>query len=380
MGKGKKFLSLFLAVAMTVTGVNLGTAPIQTKAAETLSTKYYQEIRGTLAGSGGQDQTDSTIIAVKGNEQTTEGSEFGAPFTSDTASGAYSRGFAGSRVGCLQFTLPDMELGADYANLKKATITLDVKETRNTNESGEFTSIALYQTANPASASAAEAATYAARDNNYGISAVIWGDKKLSQNKKEEGFIEKGKVNFDVTEALKQAYTDGNNKLVLRVHTPHAGFVVYDERAAEANHPLLTIDATTDTSVTINYVDGQNNAIKEPKTVGVKVGSSYTYEVEESERILVKDGKTYNLSVNQNLTITEVSETAANNVVNVLYEEDSLTGPTDNTPIAVTTRVGVAPNLPAKVNATFTSGNKADMDVTWDEVPASSYAKEGTLL
>ncbi len=379
MGKGKKFLSLFLAVAMTVTGVNLGTAPMQTKAAETLSTKYYQEIRGTLAGSGGQDQTDSTIIAVKGNEQTTEGSEFGAPFTSDTASGAYSRGFGSRRVGCLQFTLPDMELGADYANLKKATITLDVKETRNTNESGEFTSIALYQTANPASASAAEAATYAARDNNYGISAVIWGDKKLSQNKKEEGFIEKGKVNFDVTEALKQAYTDGNNKLVLRVHTPHAGFVVYDERAAEANHPLLTIDATTDTSVTINYVDGQNNAIKEPKTVGVKVGSSYTYEVEESERILVKDGKTYNLSVNQNLTITEVSETAANNVVNVLYEEDSLIGPTDNTPIAVTTRVGVAPNLPAKVNATFTSGNKADMDVTWDEVPASSYAKEGNF-
>lgn len=379
MGKGKKFLSLFLAVAMTVTGVNLGTAPMQTKAAETLSTKYYQEIRGTLAGSGGQDQTDSTIIAVKGNEQTTEGSEFGAPFTSDTASGAYSRGFGSRRVGCLQFTLPDMELGADYANLKKATITLDVKETRNTNESGEFTSIALYQTANPASASAAEAATYAARDNNYGISAVIWGDKKLSQNKKEEGFIEKGKVNFDVTEALKQAYTDGNNKLVLRVHTPHAGFVVYDERAAEANHPLLTIDATTDTSVTINYVDGQNNAIKEPKTVGVKVGSSYTYEVEESERILVKDGKTYNLSVNQNLTITEVSETAANNVINVSYEEDSLTGPTDNTPIAVTTRVGVAPNLPAKVNATFTSGNTADMDVTWDEVPASSYAKEGNF-
>ncbi len=379
MGKGKKFLSLFLAVAMTVTGVNLGTVPMQTKAAETFSDKYYQEIRGTLAGSGGQDQTDSTIIAVKGNEQTTEGSEFGAPFTSDTASGAYSRGFGSRRIGCLQFTLPDMELGADYANLKNATITLDVKETRNTNESGEFTTIALYQTQNSASASVTEAATYAARDNNYGISAVIWGDKKLSQNKKEEGFIEKGKVNFDVTEALKQAYTDGNNKLVLRVHTPHAGFVVYDERAAEANHPLLTIDATTDTSVTINYVDGQNNAIKEPKTVGVKVGSSYTYEVEESERILVKDGKTYNLSVNQNLTITEVSETAANNVVNVLYEEDSLTGPTDNTPIAVTTRVGVAPNLPAKVNATFTSGNKADMDVTWDEVPASSYAKEGNF-
>lgn len=379
MGKGKKFLSLFLAVAMTVTGVNLGTAPMQTKAAETFSDKYYQEIRGTLAGSGGQDVKDATIIAVKGNEQTTEGSELGAPFTSDTASGAYNRGFAGSRVGCLQFTLPDMELGADYANLKKATITLDVKETRNTNESGEFTSIALYQTANPASASAAEAATYAARDNNYGISAVIWGDKKLSQNKKEEGFIEKGKVNFDVTEALKQAYTDGNNKLVLRVHTPHAGFVVYDERAAEANHPLLTIDATTDTSVTINYVDGQNNAIKEPKTVGVKVGSSYTYEVEDSERVLIKDGKTYNLSENQNLTITEVSETAANNVINVSYEEDSLTGPTDNTPIAVTTRVGVAPNLPAKVNATFTSGNKADMDVTWDEVPASSYAKEGNF-
>lgn len=379
MGKGKKFLSLFLAVAMTVTGVNLGTAPMQTKAAETFSDKYYQEIRGTLAGSGGQDQTDSTIIAVKGNEQTTEGSELGAPFTSDTASGAYNRGFAGSRVGCLQFTLPDMELGADYANLKKATITLDVKETRNTNESGEFTTIALYQTQNSANASVTEAATYAARDNNYGISAVIWGDKKLSQNKKEEGFIEKGKVNFDVTEAVKQAYTDGNKKFVLRVHTPHAGFVVFDQRAAEANHPLLTIDATTDTSVTINYVDGQNNAIKEPKTVNVKVGSSYTYEVEDSEKILVKDGKTYNLSGSQNLTIAEVSETADSNVINVSYEEDSLTGPTGNTPVAVTTRVGIAPNLPAKVNGTFTSGNTADMDVTWDEVPAANYAKEGSF-
>lgn len=379
MGKGKKFLSLFLAVAMTVTGVNLGTAPMQTKAAETFSDKYYQEIRGTLAGSGGQDQTDSTIIAVKGNEQTTEGSELGAPFTSDTASGAYNRGFAGSRVGCLQFTLPDMELGADYANLKKATITLDVKETRNTNESGEFTTIALYQTQNSANASVTEAATYAARDNNYGISAVIWGDKKLSQNKKEEGFIEKGKVNFDVTEAVKQAYTDGNKKFVLRVHTPHAGFVVFDQRAAEANHPLLTIDATTDTSVTINYVDGQNNAIKEPKTVNVKVGSSYTYEVEDSEKILVKDGKTYNLSESQNLTIAEVSETADSNVINVSYEEDSLTGPTGNTPVAVTTRVGIAPNLPAKVNGTFTSGNTADIDVTWDEVPAANYAKEGSF-
>ena len=61
MGKGKKFLSLFLAVAMTVTGVNLGTAPIQTKAAETLSTKYYQEIRGTLAGSGGQRSEERRV-------------------------------------------------------------------------------------------------------------------------------------------------------------------------------------------------------------------------------------------------------------------------------------------------------------------------------
>ena len=34
MGKGKKFLSLFLAVAMTVTGVNLGVTPVQVKAEE----------------------------------------------------------------------------------------------------------------------------------------------------------------------------------------------------------------------------------------------------------------------------------------------------------------------------------------------------------
>ena len=45
----------------------------------------------------------------------------------------------------------------------------------------------------------------------------------------------------------------------------------------------------------------------------------------------------------------------------------------------VTTNVGVAPKLPAKVQATYESGKTADVTVTWDEVAEEKYAAVGSF-
>ena len=45
----------------------------------------------------------------------------------------------------------------------------------------------------------------------------------------------------------------------------------------------------------------------------------------------------------------------------------------------VTTNVGIAPNLPAKVTATYESGKTAEVSVTWNEVEESKYAAVGSF-
>ena len=45
----------------------------------------------------------------------------------------------------------------------------------------------------------------------------------------------------------------------------------------------------------------------------------------------------------------------------------------------VTTNVGIAPKLPAKVQATYESGKTADVTVTWDEVAEEKYAAVGSF-
>ncbi|MEH7500562.1 Ig-like domain-containing protein [Neobacillus drentensis] len=48
-------------------------------------------------------------------------------------------------------------------------------------------------------------------------------------------------------------------------------------------------------------------------------------------------------------------------------------------PINVTTEVGTAPVLPAKVTAAYSDKSTKDVDVTWDNIDTSKYAKVGTF-
>jgi hypothetical protein len=47
--------------------------------------------------------------------------------------------------------------------------------------------------------------------------------------------------------------------------------------------------------------------------------------------------------------------------------------------VSVSTEAGTAPTLPATVTATYSDQTTASVAVTWDEVPASAYAKPGTF-
>ncbi|WP_406005213.1 family 43 glycosylhydrolase [Streptomyces sp. NBC_00637] len=59
------------------------------------------------------------------------------------------------------------------------------------------------------------------------------------------------------------------------------------------------------------------------------------------------------------------------------YQPDQLVESVED--IAVKTRVGDAPVLPATVLATYADGVRRPVAVTWDEVPASAYAQSGTF-
>lgn len=377
MGKGKRFLAGLMTAAMVISGINIsGLTPAV--AAEVKSDVYYQNLKGTLGNSGTQSGvTEQAMIAGTGTASVT-GTNVLAPMTEGKANGGSM--FGSARIGCLQFTLPsNMELTGVYT----ATVTLHLAATNNVQTSdGSYTSVALYQTANPDSVTISDPATYEAVDpdskdeetNAYNY--PIWSDQTVAKTGGNTD-LTTNTLTFDVTDAVKAAYAASKSKIVLRAQVPVAGVWVYNESANVVLRPELTIDATTATTATVKYVAG-DLTVKDDAVIDLSVGSQYTYDVADDEKIVTKDGIAYvQDNKNSKLTITSASATASENVITVAYSQSAVSAPAET--VTVETREGIAPTLPTEVLAKYTVGDDAKTAVTWDEISADKYAKAGTF-
>ena len=377
MGKGKRFLASLMTAAMVISGINIsGLTPAM--AAEVRSDVYYQNLKGTLGNSGAQSGvTEQAMIAGTGTASVT-GTNVLAPMTEGKANGGSM--FGSARIGCLQFTLPsNMELTGVYT----ATVTLHLAAANNVQTSdGSYTSVALYQTANPDSVTISDPTTYEAVDpdsqdeetNAYNY--PIWSDQTVTKTGGNTD-LTTNTLTFDVTDAVKAAYADSKSKIVLRAQVPVAGVWVYNESANVVLRPELTIDATTATTATVKYVAG-DLTVKDDAVIDLSVGSQYTYDVADDEKIVTKDGIAYvQDKKNSKLTITSASATASENVITVAYSKSAVSAPAET--VAVETREGIAPTLPTEVLAKYTVGDDTKTAVTWDAISADKYAKEGTF-
>ena len=123
--------------------------------------------------------------------------------------------------------------------------------------------------------------------------------------------------------------------------------------------------------VTINYVKkGETAPLKSVKKI-YKAADSYTYELTDSDNVWTDSTtkKTYVYSA-EGSTLTTDNETAT---ITLAYTEDVITEVSGTIP-AITTRIGVMPDLPKKVEATFESGEKRQVEIDWSNLKASDYA------
>lgn len=374
MKKGKRVLSLFLAVAMVITGVNLG-GLTSVKAAEVKSEKYYLETKGVFYGHKsdntdnirkGTDEGQITLKTVGGitiSKSNTTGNASQAPFTGESASGETDE-CGGQRNGCIAFDLSQTSM--DLTNLKSAQISMKITDVSNSGSSNQWFRAALYETANNVSVNAEDESTYAAL--SYTKDSPIWSKEKISGSNASGTVNKGGTIHFDVKDAFKAAYEKGDRNIVYRVQLPRAGFQFDTIR--------LTIDATTATKTTIKYVD-ETGAEFDSKQVDVYAGSQYTYDIPEDEKIIIKESEcAYVYDGAESTPITVTSDTAQN-VITLTYSKKVPISVQNPSPIYAIE--GNEPILPKQLTAqTDMKGLTIPVNVTWNK-PAEWQVGDNTV-
>ncbi len=360
MRKGKRILSILLAVAMVITGVNIGAlAPVE--AAEVKSETYYLEKSGVFYGyklnaadeNDTKNGTDNGQITLKTNLSLDNkvGTANQAPYTSETASGGLGE-CGGQRNGCIVFDLSNTTM--NLSNLKSAQVSLGITGVSNCGASNQWFKAALYETANQA-VTAKDENTYAALA--YTETSPIWSAEKISGSNAAGTVNTGGTIHFDVKDVFKAAYEKGDRNIVFRVQLPKAGLTF--------NNIKLTIDATTPTKVTVKYVDKQNNELQTGKEVDVSVGSQYTYDISDDEKRIITESGTYIYDETSNAAIADVKEDAAQNVINLTYNKAELSSVI--APSTIYAIEGNEPILPRQLMAnTNIEGVTLPVNVTWD--------------
>ncbi len=341
MGKGKKFLSLFLAAAMAVTGISVG-APVTAEAAET---KAAQEATVDLVlehfeGSGGQSETaqSKVIISAKSGEDAAgtahnaafvqgEETEEGTTFVSNNNPSYFT---SGGRVAAVQFKIAD---GLTEESIGEAVLKIKFSEVGNLGGDGKMR-LGVFETDAQEFAVAADnnaACTegdksFPAVGNDYTYGATMWSNF-IQQSGNEQT------AEVDVTRAVKNAVKKNQTSVVLRLQVPTGGGRMLGVMAANAssvpqNAPTLTVTRTA--PVVIKYVAVSGDDAKEIKTAKqeyVTIGKEYAYEVPDSEKIVTASDGTgivtyeYVASDPDKITVTADDGTAAKNLIILKYKE-----------------------------------------------------------
>ncbi len=349
----KRALSLFLSVAMVVTGVNLGTLS-KVQAAEIKNETYYREVTGTFYGTEGNQVSlgTSTELSAEGS------AACAASIKGTTYDGGNTSNWGSARYGCLVFQIPtDMDL----TNLQSASVTLKIKRVANLSTNG-WMKVALYETNNPQITSGSPESNYSVKNGYHGVDSAFWSEEKISDRDDANNLLS---IHFNVKDAVQNVDME-NGRLVLRVQVPRAGIGFNDNTPA-----TLMIDATTPTNASVEYVDEQGNKIQNDKILDVSVGSRYTYDILNEEKTLTKDGQEYKYQADaskteiSNVMVSGDDGSAANNKITLVYKKVELTSV--EAPSTIYVIEGNDPILPKQVTA---NTNIADytkkVDVAWN--------------
>ncbi len=366
----KRVISIFLSFAMVMTGVNLGSLS-KVQAAETKGEQYYREnITGTFYG------TDGNQISLGTNTQlSADGSAACAASIKDTTYGGNNTTNWGSeRFGCLVFQIPkDMDL----TNLQTASVTLKLKKVANLGDNG-WMKIALYETNNPQITSGSPESNYSVKNGYHGVDSAFWSEERVSDREDANNLQA---VHFDVKDAVQNVDME-NGRLVLRVQVPRAGIGFNDNTPA-----TLTIDATTQTNASVEYVDEQGQKLRSDKILDLSVGSRYTYDILNEEQVLTKDGQEYKYQADASKTeINEVMVSgdegaAANNKITLVYKKVAFVSAI--APSTIYAIEGNEPILPKQVAATtniidYTSKTNVTWNISGVEWTAGKHTVQGT--
>lgn len=352
MGKGKKFLSLFLAAALAVTGISVG-APVTAEAAT--EAKAAQEATVNLAleqfeGSGDQMQYNvndkGKVVISAMNQEPNEGDAHNAAFvrgeesaegTTFAPNGEENPSFFGSggRVAAVRFKIAD---GLTEAEIGEAVLRITFSEVGNLGN-GKMR-LGVYETEVEEFAVVAEKDSTAtegdkafpAINNDYSYAATMWSNFVAQKGYNPDGSSNQV-AEVDVTRAVKNAVKKGQNSIVLRLQVPTGGGRMHGVMAANAseipaNAPTLTVTRTTPVTIQYAVVSGDDTRqIREPKQVLATIGKDYTYEVPEDEKVITADDGTgiatyeYLSSDPETITVTADDGVSAKNVITLKYKE-----------------------------------------------------------
>lgn len=352
MGKGKKFLSLFLAAALAVTGISVG-APVTAEAAT--EAKAAQEATVNLAleqfeGSGDQMQYNANdkgkVVISAMNQEPNEGDAHNAAFvrgeesaegTTFAPNGEENPSFfaSGGRVAAVRFKIAD---GLTEAEIGEAVLRITFSEVGNLGN-GKMR-LGVYETEVEEFAVVAEKDSTAtdgdkafpAINNDYSYAATMWSNFVAQKGYNPDGSSNQV-AEVDVTRAVKNAVKKGQNSIVLRLQVPTGGGRMHGVMAANAseipaNAPTLTVTRTTPVTIQYAVVSGDDTRqIREPKQVLATIGKDYTYEVPEDEKVITADDGTgiatyeYLSSDPETITVTADDGVSAKNVITLKYKE-----------------------------------------------------------
>lgn len=188
----KRTLSLFLSVAMVVTGVNLGTLS-KVQAAEIKNETYYREVTGTFYGTEGNQVSlgTSTELSAEGS------AACAASIKGTTYDGGNTSNWGSARYGCLVFQIPtDMDL----TNLQSASVTLKIKRVANLSTNG-WMKVALYETNNPQITSGSPESNYSVKNGYHGVDSAFWSEEKISDRDDANNLLS---IHFNVKDAVQK--------------------------------------------------------------------------------------------------------------------------------------------------------------------------------
>ena len=398
MGRGKKFLSLFLAVAMTITGINFGT-PSVAEAAESAVTMPKKLAHFSFD----ENVTDGTVVSGDdGSILGGAGTEKPMTVTATPTGTNVSVDSEDKRIGAGSLHLNGQSYltiaGEDGDNLlvgrDQLTFSFWCKNQVDGNNNWVFFASKNDENNSPnqehyIGLTLKDTITFERWNNSgtrapvvsaAGVTNTAWNYVTVVMDEKSSQLYVNGEKRngLDDQARLADILTAGS-KLHLGKANWGGGeyykgwideFTIYDGALTEAQ-AKAEYDAFFD-PVTVNFKCDGNILETRTERWYDEEASTYTYALKAEDQVLVVGSDVYVRAESQNLTIND-----KNTAIDVIYtkaEIESVTGT-----YTATTRVGVAPkDLPKMVSVKIKDLEGDVMTpVTWT-VPEESYAETGT--